>query len=94
MADQTTVLPLSGTPTSDGSLDLTTSEKEWAFTPPQSCVIQLICDAVWLFASQTSGSFFRIPAGAAFNVSIGSESKSIFLKTATGTGTIYVMVVE
>ena len=94
MADQTTVLPLTGTPTSNGSLDLTTSEKEWAFTPLQSGTIQLICDAVWLFATQTSGSFFRIPAGAAFNVSLGTETKSLFLKTATGTGTIYVMVVE
>lgn len=97
MADQTTTIPSAGkTPETNGSLDITVAESEWAFTAGDfETTIQLICDAVWLYASQAGGSYIRIPAGATFNVTFpsGSAGGSVFVKANSGTGTIYMLSV-
>lgn len=89
---QTTIMnALPGaTPVANGSLGLTTSEKEWAFTSAdRPTVLQVIADAAFLFSSQTGGSFTVIPASTPTRILIPLQGGSIFVKTATGTATAY-----
>ena len=88
---QTTVMnPLiGGTPAANGTLAITTSEQEWAFTSTaRDTSLQLTSDAIWLYSSQTGGGFTRVPADAAFTLRIPLAGQSVFVKTASGTGTL------
>lgn len=91
-AAQTTALNqlVGGTPTASGTLAITTSEQEWAFTTAaRTVVLQLTSDQNWLYASQTSGPYTRIVAGTGFSLPISTAGQSAFVKAETTSGTLY-----
>lgn len=92
MANQTTAMnpAIGGTPTSNGTLALTTSEKEWAFTSTvRYTQLQLVSDTAWYYGSQTSGPYTLVPANAAETIPIPTSGRSVFVKATTGTPTLY-----
>ncbi len=91
---QTTAIPGAGkTPSTNGSLDITTAESEWAFTAGDyETTIQLIADGIWLYSSQAGGAYTRVPEGATFNVTFPTGGGSVFIKAVT-TATVYALSV-
>lgn len=91
---QTTAMNLriGGTPAANGTLALTTSEQEWAFTSTGTNgdpVLQLITNAEWLLATQTGGPYTLIPANAPEKLPVPLAGCSVFVKASTGTPTLY-----
>lgn len=95
MADQTTVYGYPGdTPSANLSLALTTTEKAWQFeglNKRPMGVLGYICDAAWLYSSRPGGPYFPIPAGTFVNFPI-THLETVYVKAATGTATLSVVV--
>ncbi len=91
---QTTAMNLltGGTPAANGTLALSTSEQEWAFTSDAvygDPVLQLITDAAWLFATQTGGPYFLVPANTIKLIVVPLAGQSVFVKSVAATPTLY-----
>lgn len=96
MADQVTALLSPTRIVENSSLSITNTAKEWQFvdatTNPvgkPTFKITLWSSAAWLFGTEgASADYIPVDAGEKFTASIPSGS-SIFVKTASGTGTLY-----
>ncbi len=91
---QTTAMNLltGGTPAADGTLVLSTSEQEWAFTSAAvygDPVLQLISSAAWLFATQAGGPYVLVPANITRLLPIPLAGISVFVKAVAATPTLY-----
>ncbi len=91
---QTTAMNLltGGTPAANGTLALSTSEQEWAFTSAAvygDPVLQLISTAAWLFATQAGGPYVLVPANITRLLPIPLAGISVFVKSVAATPTLY-----
>lgn len=76
------------------TLSLTTTEKEYDIVktlgsgnPPDATVI-FKCDAAWLVGSVTGGPYQSVAAGESYVVLPQTAITKVWVKTASGTGTL------
>ncbi len=75
-------------------LAITATEKSYELAHTDTFVIQMVSDVAWWFAYETAGPYYPIGALTPFTFKGFPVTRNVYVKTQSGTGTLYGVLIE